>query len=162
DIEKKSKRIFPLITCAGARGEHREPLFHLDCANLLQMPVNAADTSYGSVPGTGLLGGGGSMETSPLLEPDPEPVQHWRPLSKQQLEAAAGGPGWRKVRHYLVLTVWLACIVMFSVAVGIIVLSPRPSATCLRWWQKSLFYQLQADLYMETQHKTFLYITLSL
>ncbi|XP_011480849.1 4F2 cell-surface antigen heavy chain [Oryzias latipes] len=115
------------------------------------MPVYAADTSYGSVPGTGLLGGGGSMETSPLLEPDPEPVQHWRPLSKQQLEAAAGGPGWRKVRHYLVLTVWLACIVMFSVAVGIIVLSPRPSATCLRWWQKSLFYQLQADLYMETQ-----------
>ncbi|RVE64841.1 hypothetical protein OJAV_G00130050 [Oryzias javanicus] len=115
------------------------------------MPVNAADTGYGSVPGSGLFGGAGSTETSPLLEPDPEPVQHWQPLSKQQLEAAAGGPGWRKARHYLVLLFWLACIVIFSVAIGTIVMSPRPSATCLRWWQKSLFYQLQADLYMEAQ-----------
>lgn len=117
----------------------------------LQMPVNAADAGYGSVPGSGLFGGAGSTETSPLLEPDPEPVQHWQPLNKQQLEAAAGGPGWRKARHYLVLLFWLACIVIFSVAIGTIVMSPRPSATCLRWWQKSLFYQLQADLYMEAQ-----------
>ncbi|KAF6736856.1 4F2 cell-surface antigen heavy chain [Oryzias melastigma] len=115
------------------------------------MPVNAADAGYGSVPGSGLFGGAGSTETSPLLEPDPEPVQHWQPLNKQQLEAAAGGPGWRKARHYLVLLFWLACIVIFSVAIGTIVMSPRPSATCLRWWQKSLFYQLQADLYMEAQ-----------
>ncbi|XP_035536556.1 4F2 cell-surface antigen heavy chain isoform X2 [Morone saxatilis] len=118
-----------------------------------RMPLNAGDTGYGSVPGPGLSGGEVASESAPLLipVPEPEPVQQWQPMSKQQLEVAAGGAGWRKVRCYLVLLFWLAWVAMLATSIAIVVMSPRPVATPLRWWQKSLFYQLQPDLFTEGQ-----------
>uniref|UniRef100_A0A8C4DBT2 Solute carrier family 3 member 2 N-terminal domain-containing protein n=1 Tax=Dicentrarchus labrax TaxID=13489 RepID=A0A8C4DBT2_DICLA len=106
-----------------------------------------------ALPGPGLSGSEVASESAPLLIPVPEPesVQEWQPMSKQQLEVAAGGPGWRKVRCYLVLLFWLAWVAMLATSIAIVVMSPRPVATPLRWWQKSLFYQLQPDLFTEGQ-----------
>ncbi|XP_074498197.1 4F2 cell-surface antigen heavy chain [Sebastes fasciatus] len=123
-----------------------------------RMPLNAGggDPGYGSVAGPGLSGTtGGGSESAPLLIPVPElePEEHsfqnWRPLSKEELEVAAGGPGWRKVRCYLVLLFWLTWLAMLAVAVAIIVMSPRPVVPPLSWWQKTLFYRLQPDLQAE-------------
>ncbi|KAM7399304.1 hypothetical protein PAMP_018585 [Pampus punctatissimus] len=115
------------------------------------MPLNARDTGYDSMPAPGLSGSVGGSESAPLLIPEPEPVQQWRPMSRQELEAAAGGPGWRKVRCYLVLLFWLAWVAMLATSIAIIVKSPKPEAKPLKWWQKSLFYQLQPDMFMEAQ-----------
>uniref|UniRef100_A0A665UJX3 Solute carrier family 3 member 2 N-terminal domain-containing protein n=1 Tax=Echeneis naucrates TaxID=173247 RepID=A0A665UJX3_ECHNA len=118
------------------------------------MPLNAGDTGYGSVSGPpGLSGGAGCSETAPLLVPEhePEPGDRWQPLTKQELEVAAGGPGWRRLRCYLVLLFWLAWLAMLATSIAIIALSPRPVAPPLRWWQRSLFYQLQPELLMEAQ-----------
>ncbi|XP_071352101.1 amino acid transporter heavy chain SLC3A2 isoform X2 [Trachinotus anak] len=118
-----------------------------------RMPLNVGDTGYGSVPGPGLSGSVGASETAPLLipEPEPEPVQQWQPLTKEELEVAAGGLGWRRVRCYLVVLFWLSWVAMLATSVAIIAVSPRPVVTPLKWWQKSLFYQLQPDLVMEAQ-----------
>ncbi|GAA6235285.1 4F2 cell-surface antigen heavy chain-like [Lates japonicus] len=118
-----------------------------------RMPLNAGDAGYGSVPGPGLSGGVGGSETAPLLipEPEPEPAHSWRPLSKEELEVAAGGPGWRRVRCYLVVLFWLTWVALLATSIAIIAISPRPVETPLKWWQKSLFYQLRPDLYMEAQ-----------
>ncbi|XP_070685927.1 amino acid transporter heavy chain SLC3A2 [Pempheris klunzingeri] len=120
-----------------------------------RMPLNAGDTGYGSVSGPGLAATVGNSETAPLLipEPEPEPVRQWQPMSKQELELTAGGPGWRKVRCYLVVLFWLAWVAMLATSVAIIVMSPRPVVTPLKWWQKSVFYRLQPDLLMEEQSK---------
>ncbi|KAM7413108.1 hypothetical protein PAMA_020477 [Pampus argenteus] len=115
------------------------------------MPLNAGNTGYDSMPAPGLSGSVGGSESAPLLIPEPEPVKQWRPMSRQELEAAAGGPGWRKVRCYLVLLFWLAWVAMLATSIAIIVKSPRPEAKPLKWWQKSLFYQLQPDMFMEAQ-----------
>ncbi|XP_034556399.1 4F2 cell-surface antigen heavy chain [Notolabrus celidotus] len=116
-----------------------------------RMPLNAGDTGYGSVPGPGLTGSVVDTESTPLLIPaeEPEPYQRWQPMSKEELELAAGGPGWRRVRCYLVLLFWLAWVAMLATSIAIIVVSPRPVATELTWWQKSLFYQLQPDLFTD-------------
>ncbi|KAL3991916.1 lymphocyte antigen 6 complex locus protein D/E/G6/H [Sarotherodon galilaeus] len=105
------------------------------------MPVNAGHVGYGSVPS-------GASETCPLLTPEPDSL--WRPMTREELEAA-NGPGWRKVRCYLVLLFWLAWVTILATSVAIIIKSPRPVATPLKWWQKSLFYQLQADQWTEAQ-----------
>lgn len=117
------------------------------------MPLNAGDTGYGSMAGPGLLSSVGASEAAPLLvpEPEPEPVQQWRPMNKEELELKAGGPGWRKVRCYLVLLFWLSWLAMLATSIAIIVKSPRPVVTPLKWWQKSLFYQLQPDLIKDAQ-----------
>uniref|UniRef100_A0A3B5B581 4F2 cell-surface antigen heavy chain-like n=1 Tax=Stegastes partitus TaxID=144197 RepID=A0A3B5B581_9TELE len=117
------------------------------------MPLNAGDTGYGSVPGPGLPGAAGSSEEAPLLIPETEPERgrQWEPMSRQELEVAAGGPGWRKVRCYLVLLFWLSWVSMLAISVAIITMSPRPVATPLRWWQKSLFYQLQPEVLLEAR-----------
>ncbi|XP_039985860.1 4F2 cell-surface antigen heavy chain isoform X2 [Xiphias gladius] len=117
------------------------------------MPLNAGDPGYGSVPGPGPPGGVGGSETAPLLipEPDPEPAQQWQPMTKEELEVAAGGPGWRRLRCYMVLLFWLAWVAMLATAIAIIAVSPRPVVTPLRWWQKTLFYQLRPDLFVEAQ-----------
>lgn len=117
------------------------------------MPLNAGDTGYGSVAGPGLSGSVGGSESAPLLMPEPEPesFQQWQPMSKDELEAAAGGPGWRKVRCYLVLLFWLGWVAMLAVSIAIIVMSPRPVITPLKWWQKTLFYQLHPDMLGEKQ-----------
>ncbi|XP_028320632.1 4F2 cell-surface antigen heavy chain [Gouania willdenowi] len=109
------------------------------------MPLNAENTEYGSLPGAGLSGGPGDAEAAPLFAP--EPVQKWRPMSQEELEAVAGGPGWRKARCYLVLLFWLSWLVILATAVAIIVLSPRPEAPELRWWQRTLFYQLRPQMF---------------
>lgn len=115
--------------------------------------MNAGDTGYGGVPGSGQPAGAGGSETAPLLVPEPqqEPAKHWKPLSKQELECSAGGPRWRKVRCYLVLLFWLAWVAMLAASVAIIMMTPRPVVTPLKWWQKSLFYRLQPALFMEAQ-----------
>ncbi|XP_014869470.1 PREDICTED: 4F2 cell-surface antigen heavy chain-like [Poecilia mexicana] len=106
------------------------------------MPLNAgAGAGYGSVPDAGPPGGEGASETAPLLSP--EPVHQWQPMNRQQLEAAAGGPGWRAVRCYLVVLFWLAWMTMLAVA--IVVINPKPFPATLKWWQKSLFYQIQPE-----------------
>lgn len=112
------------------------------------MPLNAGDAGYGSVPGPGLAGSMGGSESAPLLIPEPEPEsgEPWQPLTKDELEVAAGSPGWRRARCYLVLLFWLAWLAMLATAIVIVALSPRPAATPLKWWQKSLFYQLQPEL----------------
>lgn len=119
------------------------------------MPLNAGDTRYGTVPGAGLSASMGASESAPLLipepEPEPEPRQQWQPLTVEELEVAAGGPGWSKVRCYLILLFWLAWVAMLATSVAIIARSPRPVLTPLRWWQKSLFYQLQPDMFTERQ-----------
>ncbi|XP_059187543.1 4F2 cell-surface antigen heavy chain [Centropristis striata] len=112
-----------------------------------RMTLNAGgDTGYGSVAGPGLSSSVGGSESAPLLIPEeeePGSLQQWRPLSKEELEVAAGGPGWRKVRCYLVLLFWLAWLAMLATAIAVIVVSPKPVVTPLKWWQKALFYQLQ-------------------
>ncbi|KAM8768126.1 amino acid transporter heavy chain SLC3A2 [Acanthopagrus schlegelii] len=114
-----------------------------------RMPLNAGDTGYGSVRGSVLSSSVAASESSPLLipegEPEPGAVHRWKPLSREQLEAAAGGPGWRKVRCYMVLLFWLAWLAMLAISIAIVVMSPRPDVTPLRWWQKTQFYQLQPD-----------------
>lgn len=117
------------------------------------MPLDAGEAGYGSAPGPVLSGGVGGTETAPLLipEPDPDRPQQWQPMTKEELEAAAGGPGWRRVRCYLVLLFWLAWVAMLAVSIAIIVLSPRPVETKLKWWQKTVFYQLQPDLLTEAE-----------
>ncbi|XP_040902165.1 4F2 cell-surface antigen heavy chain isoform X2 [Toxotes jaculatrix] len=117
------------------------------------MPLNAGDPGYGSVPAPGLSGSVGGSETAPLLIPEsePEPVQQWQPMTKEELEVAAGGPGWRRVRCYLVLLFWLAWVAMLATSIAIIATSPRPVVTPLKWWQKALFYQLQPDMFTEAQ-----------
>jgi len=122
------------------------------------MPLNAGATGYGSVtgsvagPGLSASGAGGS-ESAPLLirEPEPVPYQQWQPLTKEELELAAGGPHWRKARCYLLLLFWLAWVAMISGAIAILIMSPRPVAMSLEWWQKTLFYRLQPDLLAEKQ-----------
>uniref|UniRef100_A0A8C2ZR60 Si:dkey-202g17.3 n=1 Tax=Cyclopterus lumpus TaxID=8103 RepID=A0A8C2ZR60_CYCLU len=116
-----------------------------------RMPLNAGATGYGSVAGPRLSASAGGSESAPLLipEPEPEPFQQWQPLTKEELEVAAGGPGWRKARCSLMLMFWLAWLAMLAVAIAIVVMSPRPVETPLKWWQKSLFYRLQPDLLTE-------------
>ncbi|XP_062241094.1 amino acid transporter heavy chain SLC3A2 [Platichthys flesus] len=114
-----------------------------------RMPLDAGDTGYGSVVGPGLSGGVGGSEAAPLLIPEPEPAVRWRPLSKAELEAVAGGPWWRRLRSYLVVLFWMAWLAMLATSIAIIVTSPRPVATPLRWWQKSLFHQLQPNMEAE-------------
>ncbi|XP_076590555.1 amino acid transporter heavy chain SLC3A2 [Chaetodon auriga] len=116
-----------------------------------RMPLNAGDTGYGTVPGLGMSGSAGASESAQLLIPEPEPVHNWRPLKMDELEAVAGGPGWTRVRCYLVLLFWLSWVAMLATSIAIVATSPRPVVTPLRWWQKSLFYQLQPDLLMEKQ-----------
>lgn len=108
------------------------------------MPLNAGDAGYGSVSGPGLSGAAGGSETAPLLiaVPEPQPLRQWQPLTKEQLEVAAGGPRWRRLRCYLVLLFWLAWLAMLATSVAIIATSPRPVVTPLEWWQKTLLYEL--------------------
>ncbi|XP_061576330.1 amino acid transporter heavy chain SLC3A2 [Cololabis saira] len=110
------------------------------------MPLNAGHPGYGSVPGTGPPGTGSSDLAAPLLLPEPEPLRQWRPLSRDELEAAAGGPGWRKARCYLVGVFWLTWLLLLAASIAIIGLSPRPVPAELQWWQRALFSQLQPDL----------------
>ncbi|XP_037534112.1 4F2 cell-surface antigen heavy chain [Nematolebias whitei] len=108
------------------------------------MPLNVKDSCYGPVSGAaGLSNGEEASETTPLLPS--EPVYAWRPLDQQELRAAAGGPGWRKIRQSLVLLFWISWVSLLAVALTIVVMSPRPVPTCLKWWQKCLFYRLRAE-----------------
>jgi len=117
------------------------------------MPLNVGETGFGGVPEGGLVAGVGNSETAPLLipEPDPEPVYQWQPLSKGELETAAGGPGWRRARCYLVVLFWIAWVSMLAISVAIVVMSPRPVGTSLKWWQRTVYYRLQPDLSTEAQ-----------
>lgn len=114
------------------------------------MPLNAGDAGYGAAPGTQPSVGVDFSESTPLLVPDhePQPARRWKPLTTEELEVAAGGPGWRKIRCYLLAVFWLAWVAMLAGSVAVVVLSPRPEMTSLTWWQKSLFYQVQPDLFM--------------
>lgn len=113
------------------------------------MTLNAGDTGYGSVPGRVVAAAEGDSESATLLVPDPVPAGQWRPMTMEELQLKAGGPGWRKVRCYLVLLFWLAWLAMLATSIAIIATSPRPQVTPLRWWQKCVFYQLQPELLME-------------
>ncbi|XP_077467430.1 amino acid transporter heavy chain SLC3A2 [Stigmatopora argus] len=123
------------------------------------MPLNVGDNGYGSVAGPGLSSSGAasSSETAALLVPelqfgeqDQGDEYTWRPMSKEELEETAGGPGWRRLRCYLVVLFWLVWLAMLAAAVAVILTSPRPVETPLAWWQESLFFQLQPDLFIGT------------
>ncbi|CAB1347591.1 unnamed protein product, partial [Coregonus sp. 'balchen'] len=118
------------------------------------MPLNM-DGGYGSVAvGPGISGSLGGSETVPLLITDPEPeTPKWQPMSKEQLELEAGGPGWRKIRSRLVLFFWLGWLALLGASIAIIVQSPRPVAPPLLWWQRALFYRLQPILLMDAQNE---------
>lgn len=106
------------------------------------MPLNVKDSCYGPVSGAARLSNGEeASETTPLLPS--EPVNAWRPLDQQELQAAAGGPGWRRIRQSLVLLFWISWVALLIVALTIVMMSPRPVPTCLKWWQKCLFYRLR-------------------
>uniref|UniRef100_A0A8D3E0Z8 Solute carrier family 3 member 2 N-terminal domain-containing protein n=1 Tax=Scophthalmus maximus TaxID=52904 RepID=A0A8D3E0Z8_SCOMX len=80
--------------------------------------------------------------THPCLTVSADGQDAWQPLTKEQLEVAAGGPRWRRLRCYLVLLFWLAWLAMLATSVAIIATSPRPVVTPLEWWQKTLLYEL--------------------
>ncbi|XP_030633822.1 4F2 cell-surface antigen heavy chain [Chanos chanos] len=110
-----------------------------------------SDPGYGSVAvgiGPGLAGSLEGSETVPLLIPEADESQ-WRPMTREELEQAAGGPGWKKLRSRLVLLFWLSWLAMLGVAVAIVVQSPRPVAPPLHWWQRELFYSLQPAVFMD-------------
>lgn len=109
------------------------------------MTLNAGGPGYGSLSSPGFSHSGGGTEAVPLLLPADE-AQDWRPLNREQLEVVAGGPGWRKFRFYLVLLFWLSWLAILATAIGILVMTPKPVAQPLKWWQKTLFYQLQPEL----------------
>lgn len=119
------------------------------------MPLNAGDAGDGAAPSTKVSAGADLSESSPLLVPDrqPEPAYRWKPLTTEELEVAAGGPGWRKIRCYLLAVFWLAWVAMLAASVAVVVTSPRPVSTSLTWWQKSLFYQVQPDLFMAQEDR---------
>lgn len=112
------------------------------------MPLDAGDAGYGAAPGPKLPAGVGLSESAPLLAPEPEaqPAHRWKPLTTEELQVAAGGPGWRRTRCFLLAGFWLAWVAMLAVAVVVVVTSPRPAVRSLTWWQKALFYQVQPDL----------------
>lgn len=105
-----------------------------------RMPLNAGDGGYGAAPGASLLAGEDSESTPLLVARDP---YQWKPLTSEELEVAAGGPGWKKMRCYLLAVFWLVWVAMAAGSVAVVVTSPRPVVTSLTWWQKSLFYQVQ-------------------
>ncbi|KAL6116093.1 uncharacterized protein ACO6RY_00784 [Pungitius sinensis] len=115
------------------------------------MPLNARVTGYGSVASPGLSTRATGSDSAPLLIPQPEPPPQWQPLTKEELEVAAGGAGWRRARLYLVLLFWLTWLAMLATATAVIVMSPRPVETPLKWWQKTLFYRLERDVLTEKQ-----------
>lgn len=105
-----------------------------------RMPLDAGDGGYGAAPGARLLGGEDSESTPLLVARDP---YQWKPLTSEELEVAAGGPGWKKMRCYLIAVFWLVWLAILAGSVAVVVMSPRPVVTSLPWWQKSLFYQVQ-------------------
>ncbi|XP_055020373.1 4F2 cell-surface antigen heavy chain-like, partial [Boleophthalmus pectinirostris] len=113
-----------------------------------RMTLNVGGPGYGSLSNPGFSNSVGGTEAAPLLiqEHEPETRQEWRPLTREQLEDAAGGAGWRKFRFYLVLLFWLSWVALLATAIAILVMTPKPVAQPLKWWQKSLFYQLQPAL----------------
>ncbi|XP_055082081.1 4F2 cell-surface antigen heavy chain [Periophthalmus magnuspinnatus] len=115
------------------------------------MTLNAGGPGYGSLSSPGFSNSASGTEAVPLLIPEHEPEarQGWRPLSREELEDEAGSPGWRKFRFYLVLVFWLTWVALLGTAIAILVLTPKPVAQPLKWWQKTLFYQLQPDLQLD-------------
>lgn len=115
------------------------------------MTLNAGGPGYGSLSSPGFSHSGGGTGDAPLListdEYDTGP--DWTPLNREQLEVAAGGPKWRRFRLYLVLLFWVTWVAMLAASVVLLVTAPKPVARPLTWWQKTLFYQLQADLRLE-------------
>ena len=85
------------------------------------------------------------MEAAPLLGPESpsDSCGKLRPLSREELEEAAGGPRWSRIRSRLLLLFWLSWLAMLGTAVFIVVRSPRPVAPALRWFQKDVFYRLR-------------------
>ncbi|KAL7849021.1 hypothetical protein SRHO_G00206440 [Serrasalmus rhombeus] len=120
------------------------------------MPLKMnGDPDYGSMlgPGLSLSGSLGGSETLPLLIPEAvTDLNTWKPMNREQLEAVAGGPGWRKFRSRLVLLIWLGWLTMLGTAIMVIVQSPRPVATPLHWWQKEIFYRLQPALFLDVDN----------
>lgn len=113
-----------------------------------------ADSGYGSMvgPGLGLAGSLGASETLPLLIPEDElELNFLKPMTREELEAAAGGPGWKKFRSRLVLLFWLGWLTILCIAITVIVQSPRPVAGHLQWWQKDLFYRIQPALFLDVE-----------
>lgn len=110
-----------------------------------RMPLNAGDGGFGAAPGARLLAGEDSEATPLLFARDP---YQWKPLTSEELEDAAGGPSWTKVRCYLIAVFWLVWVAMLAGSVAVVVMSPRPVATSQTWWQKSLFYQVQPSQFM--------------
>lgn len=119
------------------------------------MPLKVeADSGYGSMigQGPGLAGSMGASETLPLLIPEDETeLNYLKPMTREELEAAAGGPSWRKFRSRLVLLFWLGWLLLLGIAVIVIVQSPRPVTGHLHWWQKELFYRLQPALFLDVE-----------
>ncbi|XP_062873422.1 amino acid transporter heavy chain SLC3A2 [Trichomycterus rosablanca] len=112
------------------------------------------DIGYGSVvgPNLSLAGSLGGSETFPLLVSETEPnPDTWKPLSREELESVAGGPGWKKFRSRLVLLFWVGWLTMLGIAVAVIIQSPRPAPGHLHWWQKELFYRLQPALFLDVE-----------
>lgn len=105
-----------------------------------RMPLNVGDGGYGAAPGARLLAGDDSESTPLFAARDP---YQWKPLTSEELEVAAGGPGWKKMRCYLIAVFWLVWVAMLAGSVAVVVMSPRPVVTSQTWWQKSLFYQVQ-------------------
>ncbi|XP_047676701.1 4F2 cell-surface antigen heavy chain [Tachysurus fulvidraco] len=117
------------------------------------MPLKVeAGSVYGRMIGPSLAVSLGASETLPLLIPEDEPEQNYlKPLTRAELEAAAGGPGWKKFRSRLILLFWLSWLTILGIAITVIVQSPRPVAHRLPWWQKELFYRLQPALFMDAE-----------
>ncbi|KAK0148935.1 4F2 cell-surface antigen heavy chain [Merluccius polli] len=121
------------------------------------MPVNAG---YGSIAAAAAAAAPRRPEDaeSAALLPAEEPSDQrgasssWQPLTKEELQGgSAGSLRWAKVRSRLVLLFWLSWLAMLGAAVAIVVVSPRPVAAPLRWWQTSPFYRLRPALLVDPQ-----------
>ncbi|KAI5099083.1 4F2 cell-surface antigen heavy chain-like, partial [Silurus meridionalis] len=119
------------------------------------MPLKVeAHSGYSNLIGSGpgLAGSLGASETLPLLIPEDEPERHYlKPLSREELEVVAGGPGWKKFRSRLVLLFWLAWLTVLGIAITTVVLTPRPVSGHLHWWQKAVFYRIQPALFLDAE-----------
>ncbi|CAL8353934.1 unnamed protein product [Lota lota] len=152
-VDPQDPSLLAISVCSDPRRNLEEAL---EESTSRRMHLNAGEpASYGSIAAaayTGVPRKTGDVESAPLLTSEPGGNRgSLLPLNKEELEEAAGGPRWTKIRSRLVLLFWLSWLTMLVTAVAIIVQSPRPAATPRRWWQKSLFYQLQPALFMDSQ-----------